>query len=92
MDHSFRLPDRNCPRCGHNVNGATSLTSQSGAPVAGDVTVCAYCAGVNVYTDRLEIRPATKEDLAEFPEEALNQILLAQIHIREFLKQKDQTP
>jgi hypothetical protein len=48
---SMRVEARRCPGCGRRVDAATLITSgEIRSPKAGDLTICAYCTAVLVFT------------------------------------------
>ena len=55
-----RVPgEPRCPGCGELLSGASNLDHPGRVPVAGDVTVCLYCASVLEYVpDPLRLQPA----------------------------------
>ena len=62
-------PDK-CPHC-HRTLEAASSTTHVHLPSPGDVTVCAYCAEICVFTDDMKLRKPTCEEgavLARDPE------------------------
>src|SRR3954463_7483195 len=62
MKRRHRLPSALCPHCGAFNDGATSHEHGPG-PQPGDLAVCVYCVGVNVYGEGLRLRRATDADL-----------------------------
>lgn len=56
------------PRCGKDADGATG---QEGTPRDGDLSVCLYCAGYNVYrvdsSGGFQLEPLTEEARRELP-------------------------
>lgn len=65
-DESLSLDNMTCPYCDQLMDDATSTSRvhPDELPSVGDSTICAYCAGVGVYTENA-IRQATAEELAE---------------------------
>jgi hypothetical protein len=55
-----------CPACAALLDGASGLGHDS-SPMAGDLTVCAYCRALLQYTEGLGLRLAPEEELS--PEE-----------------------
>jgi len=60
---SSRVPPAACPRCGKVMDAATNLMDKT-APQGGDFSVCIYCAAVLRFTDDLDLRKATGDELA----------------------------
>lgn len=62
------LPPAKCPVCCYKMDAATCITDKPSTPTLprpGDVTVCMCCATVLFYTERMQLRKATSEELAE---------------------------
>jgi len=57
---STQLPEDACPRCGHELSGATG----AGTPTPGDYSVCAYCAMPLVFKSDLSVRAMDDEDVS----------------------------
>ena len=56
-------PGRVCPACGREVDDDTNANpADPGGPKPGDISVCLYCAHLNVYTEDLGLRGATQEE------------------------------
>lgn len=51
-----------CPDCRATLDGATGVSGIR-APAPANVTVCVYCAAVLVFTEELDLRRATAEEL-----------------------------
>jgi hypothetical protein len=49
-----QLPEQACPRCGHKLSAASSLTEQL-RPGPGDYSVCIACAGILQFGPRLHL-------------------------------------
>ena len=65
-----------CPGCGRKLDAATEM-GERGAPSAGDVSVCAYCGMLLVFTDAVtvrEMRPAEFDTLSQTNKDALRRI------------------
>jgi len=79
----FKMPASGCPECGHVMDGATNVTG-SGAPTAGDFSVCIRCASILQFTPMFTLEKATPDALrkllAEQPED-----FRALIHIKALL-------
>jgi hypothetical protein len=55
-----------CPACGARNDGYTKAYGPGNPdPEPGCVSLCAYCMVVGIYTDDLQIRRATPEELKE---------------------------
>lgn len=59
---------RECPACGARLGAATGVTDDD-APVAGDLSVCFYCACPLMFTDD-GLRVLTAEETARFEAES----------------------
>ncbi len=65
----FQGPSRTCPNCGDALNCAQEADAlPSRPPQPGDITICAYCAAVLIFTDTA-LRLASVDDLADLPTE-----------------------
>ena len=40
-----------CPKCGHKIDGATTLYKEDAIPVKGDVSLCINCGETLVFAD-----------------------------------------
>ncbi len=67
MMDNYRVPASLCPGCGNANDGATGIIGM-GSPEPGDVTVCAYCGMVLVFTDTLRTRILSNEEWAGLPD------------------------
>jgi hypothetical protein len=63
MSH-IRCPGSACPHCGR-VNDSSSPTDSQSEPKAGDVSICAYCSFVGIFTEDLLVRLPTEEEQVE---------------------------
>lgn len=54
-EFTYRLPSSSCPKCGEQLDAATVAESPTAGPAPGDITVCAYCAGVLQFGPQLEL-------------------------------------
>lgn len=56
-------PGRACPACKREVDDDTNLNpTDARGPEPGDVSVCLYCAHLNIFTENLGLRSASKEE------------------------------
>ena len=62
-----------CPECHMKANAVSSIDGPE-APEEGCVIVCAQCTAVNVMTGYGGLRPITKEELDELPEDFRTQL------------------
>ncbi len=73
-----KSPDRvvpsPCGHCGKELDGASSSDGVTAKP--GDITVCIYCAGVNMFGDGMSLRAMTDDEVATH--EACDDILAHQ--------------
>lgn len=51
-----RLPERRCPKCGHDFNAASAVRIHGQRPRPGDLTVCIGCALPFRFQDDLSLR------------------------------------
>lgn len=53
-----KLVGNTCPSCGRSAEGGTSIDDKEAAanPKPGDLAVCLFCGGLNVYTENLTLR------------------------------------
>ena len=61
-------PESRCPGCHKRLGAATNNMDGTG-PSVGDVTVCLYCGCFAVFTEHLQLRPPTAEELTEFTDD-----------------------
>lgn len=61
---SHRLPAAVCPACHRKLDHAAPVDSEA-CPGPGDVSVCAYCAQVNVFVEGGVLRRITAQELAD---------------------------
>jgi hypothetical protein len=62
-----RLPAQPCPLCGETLSAAGAFDPATGAPSAGDWTVCAYCLQWLVYLDDGALRPVSDHEWLQLP-------------------------
>lgn len=64
-----KILSRVCPWCGEAVDEADPATTETigSDPEPGCVAICAYCAGISMYTDDLMLRPMNEEEEDEVP-------------------------
>jgi hypothetical protein len=78
-----------CPSCGKKLDDCTGVRDQSALPGAGDVSICAYCAQILVFDDKLALSIATEEDITKLSEpEQLALLTAAQLIKTGRLKRK----
>jgi hypothetical protein len=78
---SIEIPDTHCPVCNANLNGVSS-SSEKKYPTKNDLTVCTVCTSFLIFTEDLQLRLLTTDEIADLPEE----IRMKLIHTRELLK------
>lgn len=71
-----------CPSCHEEVEMSTSIDSDA-VPKPGDISLCAYCGSVNMFSDDMALIELPKVLFDTFDEETQNMILVAQQVIRE---------
>lgn len=67
MKHN-RLDQGICRNCNYTLDTATSMNRSS--PKVGDISVCANCQTISVYTDNLDIRPMTNGEIGRLKVDA----------------------
>ncbi len=67
----------NCPSCGKKLDDCTGVRDQTAMPGAGDISICAYCAQILVFDDKLALNIATEEDITKLSEPEQNALLTA---------------
>jgi hypothetical protein len=78
-----------CPSCGKKLDDCTGVRDQNAMPGAGDVSICAYCAQILVFDDKLALNIATEEDITKLSEsERLALLTAAQLIKTGKLKRK----
>lgn len=65
---TWRVAETFCPRCYEPLSAASAFNSDR-PPVAGDHTVCAYCATVLTYVTASTLRQTTPEDRATWSDD-----------------------
>lgn len=71
------LPPAKCPGCSELVDDATAINGPDRRPAPGDVTVCAYCTSFCIFTDDLQLRLLTMQEISELDDEARNTMVRA---------------
>lgn len=66
-----------CPRCGHKLNGASSVFTDA-RPAPGDLSICISCLAPLVFNDDLTLRPIRESDFAEMSQESAIELARAQ--------------
>ena len=65
LGHVTEVPTAGeCPECLERLDAATSTGLDPRGPRPGDFTICAFCGAKLRYTDALELRPVTEDELA----------------------------
>ena len=62
MSVGHHVPESECSSCARMLDGAFEINSDV-APQPGDLSVCIYCAAVNVFDDELHHRAPTPLEL-----------------------------
>jgi hypothetical protein len=61
-----RLWGARCPACGADNDGQTkAMGPGSPVPEPGNASVCFYCLAIGIFTEDLQIRLATKDELKD---------------------------
>jgi hypothetical protein len=66
-----------CPNCLARLDGATNATG-SRAPGPGDVTICIYCQAPLIFSEGLNLRPLTQDDVQSLPVDLTRQLAAIQ--------------
>lgn len=56
-----------CPECKAVLNAARTVQAAPVAPVAGQITICAYCATPMFFTDTLSVRRMREDEFEVLP-------------------------
>jgi hypothetical protein len=65
LGHVTHVPTAgDCPACFEKLDAATSTGLEPRGPLPGDFTVCAFCGVKLRYTEGLELRFVTEDELA----------------------------
>ena len=71
-----------CPSCGQKNNAVKSAEGDEKAlPSPGDVSVCFFCAAVNIFERELTLRPMTKAEWVHTHPDDRNLIRKARAHL-----------
>jgi len=70
------LPTCTCTTCGKDLDAATDPTGDA-RPKVGDVSICVYCATLNVYDNDLRFRKPSEAELKEIQKDANIQRLIS---------------
>ena len=60
-----------CPYCGHILD---AHSADEGFPAPGDISICFYCGGLNIFSNYLSLIKCKDEDLKSFDSETLEKI------------------
>lgn len=85
----YRMADTACPRCGNRLEACTNAEAAGGGPGPGDLTLCAYCSAALVFTEDLDVRPATAADLAKLDEEGRATLAKAAAAAADFRRRRE---
>lgn len=85
---AYRVPEIKCIACGHTHDGATSLF-KGRRPRPGDAMMCIMCGVFMIYTDDLQYRAPTPEELARLTGDSRVQRLIAAHTLTHGLKRDD---
>ena len=55
-----------CPTCNKRLNGAMDPDGEN-VPRPGDTGICIYCHGIHVFTETMDFRLPTVEELEQMP-------------------------
>ena len=83
MKRSYKVAEACCPKCCSAINAATPIERGTAKPPKpGDLSVCAKCFTVLLYTDGLGVRAATVEELRRLPRAVCVQLQHARLILR----------
>jgi hypothetical protein len=71
--HTFKVPDQKCPTCGTKLSAATAVKHDD-SPKPGSLTVCIECGTVLEFSESMELRVMTPEQVAELAPEMRQQL------------------
>lgn len=63
----YRVKSTNCPRCKIPIDAATTVAGDDQNPKAGDYTICVECGGWLRFTDDLDVRSVTADEITRMP-------------------------
>lgn len=66
FDHTFKVPEQVCPKCGATLHAATAADHDN-SPAPGMITVCAGCAALLQFAEGLLLELMTAEQIAALP-------------------------
>ena len=77
------MTSQKCPDCGMGNDAHTFTGHGLARPDPGDVSVCLYCSQINVFTDKLTLRPATRaEAFVLFQDPDVRRAVAATVQVR----------
>lgn len=76
-----------CPHCGVELNATTNINDEA-PPRPGDLSICFYCAGFLIFSDKLALEKLSHEQLEDSDETARASIMEAKRRILELRKQE----
>jgi len=76
-----------CPRCFYQLDCAFAADASDDPPVPGDFTLCFKCGAILVFTDDLDVRPATDDDLEALEARERKELERAQRLLRAYRRQ-----
>jgi len=76
-----------CPNCNEDLEQATCLGKD--IPKPGDISICAYCGQLLMFTENLNQRKVEDSEFRTFDEEAQQQIAHVQMGIKQMIEKKD---
>jgi hypothetical protein len=64
-----RVPEVECPACGHKLNAASQMEALAARPKPGDYTVCIGCCAVFIFGEDLVARGMTMSEALKFSQD-----------------------
>ena len=63
--------DTSCPTCGKRLDGVFDPDGEN-VPRPGDLGICIYCNGIHVFTETMDFRLPTEDELVKMPLDILS--------------------
>lgn len=64
--YETRVPPRQCPGCGNKLDAASEGRGEDVKPKPGDFSLCFYCGHYSVFSETLQLRDPTEEEMLEW--------------------------
>lgn len=72
---TFRHEMQLCPKCGYELDAATKVEGDQGAPEPNDVTVCIQCASVLQFGPELKLTAISLDDVPAAVRKSLEKVI-----------------